>query len=54
MTPRERVICALEHRQPDRIPWTVELTHVEHQKLVYYTVASSAAKRIRNGVRYNE
>lgn len=37
MTPRERVICALEHRQPDQVPWTISLTHLENQKLVEYS-----------------
>lgn len=37
MTPRERVINALEHRQPDQVPWTVSLTQQEHRKLIEYT-----------------
>lgn len=37
MTPKERVICALEHRQPDRTPWTVDLTQVEYKKLESFT-----------------
>jgi uroporphyrinogen decarboxylase len=34
MTQRERVICALEHRQSDLVPWTIDLTQMEHQKLI--------------------
>ena len=37
MTPRERVIAALTHREGDKIPWTTDLTQVEREKLVAFT-----------------
>lgn len=37
MTPRERVVSALTHRQPDATPWTIGLTHVEREKLIAHT-----------------
>ena len=33
MIPRDRVLAALEHRQPDRIPYHVEFTREAHCKL---------------------
>jgi len=33
MTPRERVIAAYEHRQPDRCPWQIGLTIPAREKL---------------------
>lgn len=37
MTPRERVICALEHRDSDVVPWSVDLTMEERTRLVKHT-----------------
>jgi uroporphyrinogen decarboxylase len=37
MTPRERVVSALKHRQPDRVPWSLDLTQVERRKLIDHT-----------------
>ena len=37
MTDRERVVNALEFRESDVTPWTVDLTEEEHKKLVAHT-----------------
>ena len=37
MTPRERVVCALEHRDSDVTPWSIDLTIEERNKLIHYT-----------------
>ncbi len=37
MTPRERVQLALQHQQPDRCPWYIELTRGARERLVEYT-----------------
>ncbi len=34
MTPKERVYAALEHREPDRIPW-FNVTPIEAEQICY-------------------
>ncbi len=45
MTNRERVLASLQHRQPDRIPYSLGFTHAAHCKMVeYYGDPDFAAK----------
>lgn len=37
MTPRERIIGAIEHRQTDKLPHNVDLTYNEYLRMVEYT-----------------
>lgn len=50
MTPRERVICALTHKQPDKTPWSVDLTQAEHQRLAEYTGNPEIEKTFGNHI----
>jgi hypothetical protein len=36
MTPRERVIASLNHRQPDKVPYCIEFTEIIHAKMAEY------------------
>ncbi len=36
VTPRERVLCAFEHRQPDRCPHSMGFTQVSYQKMAEF------------------
>ena len=36
MNPRERVLAALEHRQPDKVPWHCEFTDTALTRLAHY------------------
>jgi uroporphyrinogen decarboxylase len=48
MTVRERVLAALEHRQPDKTPYCVEFTQVAHAKMVDYYADPQFAQNIGN------
>ena len=37
MTSRERVSAAIEHRQPDRVPYHIDFTQVAHARMVEFT-----------------
>jgi len=50
MTRRERVIQALNHKTTDIIPYNVDLTHQERQKLIEYTGDVSFTSKIDNHI----
>jgi uroporphyrinogen decarboxylase len=45
---RERVLCALEHRQPDRAPYQVSFTQKAHARMVEYFGAPDFAAGMGN------
>lgn len=48
MTKRERVICALNHRQPDRVPYNIFWTRQEYDKMARYYNDSRFNEKIGN------
>lgn len=48
MTPRERVLAAVEHRAPDRVPYQVTFTQPAYAKMVAHTGDPGFAERIGN------
>ena len=48
MTNKERVQAALEHRQPDRVPYQVGFTQKAHAKMVEFYSDSTFASKIGN------
>ena len=48
MTNKERVRAALEHRQPDRVPYQVGFTQKAHAKMVEFYRDSTFASKIGN------
>jgi hypothetical protein len=36
MNNRQRLLCALSHRQPDKTPWHITFTQTAHQKTADY------------------
>ncbi len=50
MTRRERVIAAIEHRQPDICPYTIGLTGQAHERLTAYVGDPGYVDRIGNHI----
>lgn len=48
MTRRERVIAAVHHKQPDKIPYNVNFTSQEYEKVVEYTKDPNYLDKIGN------
>jgi uroporphyrinogen decarboxylase len=48
MNNRERVLAAITHRQPDRVPYNVEFTWKAHAKMVEYTGDPDFAAKLGN------
>lgn len=50
MTNRERVMTALEHRSPDRVPYHIEFTVPAHEAMVRYTGDPDFATKLGNAL----
>jgi uroporphyrinogen decarboxylase len=50
MTKRERVIAAVHHNQPDKIPYNVGFTKQEYEKVVEYTGDANYESNIGNHI----
>jgi len=48
VTPRERVLAAIEHRPPDSVPYHVTFTQPAHAKMVAFTGDPDFAEKIGN------
>ena len=48
MIPRERVLTALAHEQPDVTPWQLDLTADAHAKMVSYTGDPDSLSKVGN------
>lgn len=50
MTRRERVIAALEHREADKVPYQMDFTQQEYDKVAQYLGDPHFGKRIQNHI----
>ena len=48
MTNRERVLAALDHRQPDRTPYNIHFTQKAHAKMVEFYADPDFARKLGN------
>jgi hypothetical protein len=48
ITPRERVLAALAHRQPDITPWQIDLTTDAHARTAAYLGDTNFAAKMGN------